>query len=179
MSNLKKNIFISIVIPCYNAADFLDSCINSIVSQKSKLIETNNIEIILIDDASTDNNKTKNKISELTNSYTCVKAIYLDKNDGQAMARNAGINAASGTYIGFVDADDIVNYNLFQEIEDSFKQHTQPDIVIWGLEEQHFNKNNNLVKTVEVVPEPCLVSTKNEILEKSIRLEEQTLLGYL
>lgn len=179
MKNFQNNIFISIIIPCYNVANFLDTCIDSIVRQKSKLIKTNNIEIILVDDASTDNNKTKNKISELSYNYSYIKAIYLGNNSGQAMARNEGLKASSGTYIAFVDADDTVNDNLFQEIENSLQQHSQPDIIIWGLEEQHFNNKNNLIKTVDVIPKPGFISTKKEILEKAIQLEEQTLLGYL
>lgn len=91
---------ISVVVPIYNVEDYLDDCIISIVNQTY-----NNIEILLIDDGSTD-----------SSSYICEKYVkkderiryYLKKNGGLSDARNFGIKKAIGKYITFIDSDDMI-----------------------------------------------------------------------
>lgn len=176
-NNDKLNILISIIIPCYNAEKFLDKTINSLINHNSNLINT--MEIILIDDASDDNNATKDKIKELSKKHNIIKAIYVKINEGQAAARNAGLKAAKGKYIGFVDADDIINPSLFTEIEKLLTAYSDVDVIIWGIEEHHYDANKNLVKKIKITPSEGYYDNKKDILNTVIQLEEQTIFGYL
>jgi glycosyltransferase involved in cell wall biosynthesis len=72
------------------------------------------IEIIVIDDCSTDN--TKSIIEEMKAKDKRIKSIYLPKNSGAGVARNKGIEAAVGEYIGFIDSDDYVDKGYFEEL---------------------------------------------------------------
>lgn len=171
------NILISIIIPCYNAANFLDQTISSLVNQDSDLITST--EIILIDDASDDNNATKNKINELSKRHNIIKAIYLYKNNGQAAARNAGLKVAKGKYVGFVDADDIIDSSLFTKLNKSIATYSDVDVIIWGLEENHYDANNNLAGIIRITPSEAYCNNKKDILNTVIQLEEQTIFGYL
>ena len=89
---------VSIVIPVYNAENYLRECVDSIISQDYK-----NIEVILIDDGSTD---TSSQIcDEYDKKYNRINVIH-KKNEGVSTARNVGIEESNGKWITFVDADD-------------------------------------------------------------------------
>lgn len=95
---------VSIVVPCYNAAVYLDRCIESLVNQT---IGIENLEIILVDDASTDEGKTWTRIMETEKCFpNVIIAISLEENLRQGGARNVGISYAGGEYLMFCDADD-------------------------------------------------------------------------
>lgn len=91
---------ISIITPLYNAANYIEQTLNSVLTQT-----LDNWELILIDDKSTDNT------IELIEPYIVkdnrIKLIALDDNSGAAVARNTGIQAAKGRYIAFLDGDDL------------------------------------------------------------------------
>lgn len=89
---------VSVIVPCYNGEKNLEQCLDSIVNQTLK-----NIEIICIDDGSTDN--TLGILEKLRQKDPRVTVIQ-QKNAGAGAARNAGLNLASGTYLSFLDADD-------------------------------------------------------------------------
>ncbi len=100
---------ISVIIPVYNVEDYLKKCVDSIINQTYK-----NLEIILVDDGSTDES------SLICDSYlkldSRIKVIH-KKNGGLSDARNTGIDIAKGNYFAFVDSDDyIVNTTLESEI---------------------------------------------------------------
>lgn len=89
---------VSVIVPIYNTEKYLPDCIDSILKQTHK-----NLEVILIDDGSTDNSS---KIAdEYAKKDTRVKAIH-QKNQGQSIARNTGLKKSTGEFISFVDADD-------------------------------------------------------------------------
>lgn len=90
------------IIPAFNVDDCLDNAMNSIINQT---IGFNNIEVIIVDDCSTDN--TKKLIKEYETKYDNCKGIYLEKNNGGAgIPRNVGIKQASAKYLMFIDPDD-------------------------------------------------------------------------
>lgn len=94
------NALISIIVPIYNVEDYLEKCIKSILKQTySKL------EIILVDDGSTDNSYLVcEKYSKIDS-----RIVFIQKaNGGLSDARNAGIEACKGEYIAFVDSDDYI-----------------------------------------------------------------------
>ena len=88
---------VSVIIPMYNASNYIIECVNSVINQTYK-----NLEIILIDDKSKDD--TLEKVSSIKDKR--IKIIKLKKNSGAAITRNKGIEAATGDYIAFLDSDD-------------------------------------------------------------------------
>ena len=95
---------VSVVVPCYNAAQYLDKCIRYLLNQT---IGRENIEIILVNDASTDDGRTWCKIMEYERMFPdVILAVSLEENMRQGGARNTGISYASGEYLIFCDADD-------------------------------------------------------------------------
>ncbi|MBT9050682.1 glycosyltransferase [Lactobacillus delbrueckii subsp. bulgaricus] len=92
------NPLISIIVPTYNVEKYIRTCIESILAQTYR-----NIEVIIVNDGSTD--QSLEVISDLICSHHNIKVIN-QKNQGLSVARNTGIDAATGKYIAFVDADD-------------------------------------------------------------------------
>ncbi len=107
---------ISIIIPCYNTAGLLHRCMSSLAAQT---IGIDNMEIILVNDASTDDNATWQEILNWEKLYPeSIIAVSLPENLRQGGARNAGMSYASADYIGFVDSDDWVEPNMYEILLD-------------------------------------------------------------
>ncbi len=101
---------ISIIIPCFNVESFIDRCMQSIAAQT---IGIENLEVILIDDASTD--RTLERLRDWESRYPDqITVISYDENVRQGGARNRGLRRASAEYIGFVDADDWIEPDMYQ-----------------------------------------------------------------
>ena len=90
---------VSVIIPVYNTEKYLKKCLDSVCNQT-----LSDIEIICIDDCSTDNSL--NILKEYTLKDNRIKLIEFKENKGAAVARNTGIDEAKGEYIGFIDSDD-------------------------------------------------------------------------
>lgn len=96
------NYSISVIIPVYNGAEYIEECVNSLRNQS---IGFENIEVILVDDNSKDNSK--EVITKLSDEFSNIKPIFLKSNTGTASGpRNKGILNAQGDYIMFLDMDD-------------------------------------------------------------------------
>jgi glycosyltransferase involved in cell wall biosynthesis len=100
------NPLISIIVPVYNVEKYLSKCLDSIVNQTYK-----NLEIILIDDGSTDNSG--DICDEYANKDNRIKVIH-KSNGGISDARNKGLDIAKGEYIGFVDSDDYIAEDMYE-----------------------------------------------------------------
>ena len=112
---------ISIIVPIYNSEKDLDQCIESIVNQTYK-----NLEIILVNDGSTDNSINVCKKWKSNDS----RIILIDKqNEGVAKARNDGLKRATGDYIGFVDHDDFIDPKMYETMLKDMQEHNV-DIVM-------------------------------------------------
>lgn len=99
---------ISIIIPCYNAEDCVDTCLESVASQT---IGIENMEIILVNDASTDG--TFQKLCQWEKRFEeSILVINCEKNGKQGQARNIGMQYATGEYIGFADDDDVLEADM-------------------------------------------------------------------
>lgn len=107
---------VSVVVPMYNAEKFIRSCVGSALNQTMK-----NIEVIIIDDCSTDNSL--NLCRELYGSNDRVKIFQQPVNHGPGAARNAGIREASGEYIAFLDSDDEMLPENLQKMYTAAKEH--------------------------------------------------------
>ena len=99
---------LSIVIPVYNVQNYIDDCVESIVEQN-----VNNVEIILVDDGSTD--QSGEKCDLWKEQYSFIRVVHKE-NGGLSSARNAGIENAIGDYILFVDSDDKVEDGSLEAI---------------------------------------------------------------
>jgi len=99
---------ISIIIPVYNTGPYLVRCVNSIINQTYK-----NVEIIIVDDGSEE--ETASLCDRIAVKDPRIH-IYHKKNEGVSIARNYGINIAKGSFIGFVDSDDWIDYDMFQSL---------------------------------------------------------------
>ena len=117
---------VSIIVPVYNNSKHLRTCLNSLVEQTLK-----DIEIICVDDASTDNSL--EILKQYQSKYSNIKIIQNKINRGPGASRNIGIEAAGGEYIGFVDADDYVNINMYEELYEGAKELGNPEIVYTGI----------------------------------------------
>lgn len=114
---------ISIIIPVFNAESYLDDCLHSILNQTMS-----NIEIICINDGSSDNSL------EILKKYAKKDTrmiIYEQKNAGVSVARNIGLSLAKGECIIFIDADDCIDINTVKILWENY-QKTNADIIVFG-----------------------------------------------
>ncbi len=115
---------ISIIIPVYNVEKYLKKCINSVINQSYK-----NLEIILIDDGSTD--KSGIILDEYSKIDKRIK-VYHKKNGGLSSARNYGIKRSNGSYICFIDSDDFISKYMIENLLNNLLK-TKSDISICGM----------------------------------------------
>lgn len=115
-----NNISISIIVPIFNKEKYLNECLNSILNQTLK-----SIEVILVDDGSTDDSK---KICDKFLEKDKRIRYYYQKNEGLASARQTGIDKSKGEYIGFIDADDWIELNMYESMYNKAKEYNA-DIV--------------------------------------------------
>ena len=121
---MKKKI--SIIVPVFNAEKTLERCINSIVGQSI----ISKIEIIFVNDGSTDNSESI--IREYQKKYEDTIVLINQKNSGPSMARNNGISNAKGQYIGFVDADDYISSDMYEKMLNLIESEDDIDLVLTG-----------------------------------------------
>lgn len=102
---------ISIIVPIYNIVDYLERILDSLLEQTYS-----NLEIILIDDGSSDGSEII--CDRYKNKDKRIKVVH-QKNSGVSIARNVGLKLATGDYIGFVDSDDIIDKNMYKKLYDN------------------------------------------------------------
>ncbi len=108
---------ISVIVPIYNAENTLKRCLNSVINQT---IGFKNIELILVDDKSTDNSK--KIIEEYKNKYSNIKTIFSQKNNGNpGYVRSLGIDIATAPYLMFIDTDDTYEENICKILYENIK----------------------------------------------------------
>lgn len=126
---------VSIIIAVYNAQEYLGECLDTLLAQTHK-----NIEIILVDDGSTDDSY---KICcEYTSRYSNIQ-VYQKRNEGSASARNLGLEHAKGDYIIFVDADDTVTVDYIEKLYNAIQGY---DVAICGFD--RFNEEGIQTKKI-------------------------------
>lgn len=116
----KKSPKISIITPVYNADLYLEECLNSLVNQTLE-----DIEIICVNDNSKD--KSLKILQNFAKKDKRIKIINFDETSGQSRARNVALESVSGEYIGFVDADDFVDLDMFEKM---YKKAQNADMVM-------------------------------------------------
>ncbi len=117
---------LSVVIPNYNRKDYLDNCLAAVLKQV-----TNDIEVIIIDDASTDG--CYETLQSYAKKHEAIRLYRMQENCRQGICRNIGIEKARGQYITFVDSDDIVGDTFFKDGIKAIQEHNA-DIVIYSVQ---------------------------------------------
>lgn len=124
--------FISIIIPVYNSEKLLKQCLDSVLNQT-----LNNIEIICVDDGSTDNSfeilkeyeKKDNRVIALT-----------QKNSGAGVARNKGVEIAKGKYIAFIDSDDWIEHDALEKLYNNIENNDSDMVLFNSIEHKPDNQ---------------------------------------
>lgn len=127
-----SNIKISIIVPIYNGEKYISNTLDSILNQTLE-----NIEIIVINDGSTDNSK--NILDSYSKKSDKVRVIH-QENKGVSATRNNGILSANGEYIGFVDADDLIDPDMYKKLYEKAVSNNA-DIAICGFIEEDLSGN--------------------------------------
>lgn len=110
---MKNSDLISVIAPVYNVKPYLYECINSILEQKYK-----NFELLLIDDGSTDGSG--DICDELAEKDNRIRVIHKE-NGGLSFARNTGVKAAKGSYVCFIDSDDVISEDYLKILYENAK----------------------------------------------------------
>lgn len=172
---------ISVIVPVYNVENYLSKCIESLIEQTYK-----NLEIILVDDGSTDES------GDICDKYmfkdTRIK-VFHKKNGGLSDARNYGIERASGDYIAFLDSDDWVDSTLYENLYRLIKKY-EADISICNFKKSFdsneiLNKSGNeyIFSNEEALNEIYteryvqMILAWNKLYKRSILIEEKYPIG--
>jgi len=142
---------ISVVIPAYNEEKNIALCISSLLGQKNK-----DVEIIVVNDGSTDNTE---KIAKIFSEY--VKIINVKKRSGVANARNIGVKAAKGDVVAFIDADSIAGPHWVRSIKKDMKK----NVAVVGPLKPLFD---------EKITDHALIDAASNIVRLSIKVKPLT-----
>ena len=152
---------ISVIVPVYNVEKYVDNCISSILNQSYK-----NIELIIIDDKSTDNS------FEIISKYN-KKALIIqnEKNSGLSFTRNVGLEKATGDYISFIDSDDYIPENFYEELMNSIESN-KSEISVCDINIIQGKKNTLNTcggDTIdEIINKPLVASSCNKLFKKEV-----------
>lgn len=153
---MKYNIRISVIVPVYNVEKYLRKCIDSIISQTYT-----NLEIILVDDGSTDSS------GFICDEYSRVDSriiVVHKENGGLSDARNVGLDIASGIYISFVDSDDWLLKDMYEKlIEGAIKNNVLLSVGGVKVFDEQINKYRNTYEKMEITQ---MLVSKNEYIKE-------------
>lgn len=127
---------LSVIVPVYNTAKYIEKCLDSLLNQ-----EYSNIEIIVIDDKSTDNSR---EILKKYENNKKIKIIYNDINKGLSYTRNRGFEISSGDYLGYIDSDDYVEPIFYSNMMKKIIEE-DADMAISDMKVVYENENNKEV----------------------------------
>lgn len=173
-TDIVKNL-VSIIIPVYNTEKYLGYCLNSVVSQTYC-----QIEIILVNDGSTDNSLT------ICQNYAKIDdriSIITIGNGGVSKARNVGLDAAKGEFVQFVDSDDVIRSNMVECLIQLMEMY-QVDLAVCGFKKIKLSEDIGRAETVTlstgimgrecVLTRELLLGKMGHILWKTSTLESMT-----
>ncbi len=157
---------VSIIVPVYNTEKYLEEAVESLLNQKYK-----DIEIILINDGSTD--KSLDVCKELKNIDKRIILIDQD-NQGVSIARNKGIESATGKYIMFFDSDDILNKNAIDFCHERMEKYDLDELRFKLIKLKNINRYNqkNIINEISYIDEKteclnCVLKSMSDIIPSS------------
>lgn len=133
---VKNDKLVSIIIPVYNVENFLNDCLESVLNQTY-----NNVEVIAVDDGSTDNSP--NILNKYARKYPNLKVYLQHINQGQGVARNIGLEKSEGDYILFVDSDDYIELDTVKYLVEVMEE-TNVDFVRFNA--TSFSSGGEIIK---------------------------------
>lgn len=139
---MKISSKISVIVPVYNVGDYLNKCLDSLISQTYQ-----NIEILVVDDGSED--CSEEIIIDYAKRFPEKIKAFKKQNGGLSDARNFGIERATGDYFGFVDSDDYVTVGMFEEMISLAVKH-DADMVICNI--QKVDELGNITQKLSQIP---------------------------
>jgi len=135
-------LLVSVIIPCYNVEDYIEECVHSVINQSYK-----NIEIICIDDNSTD--ETYNRLVKLKQEYPQI-LIDTEIKKGANAARNKGLSIAKGEWIQFLDADDLLLQDkIYQQINLIKSNKEEYDFIAGAYIKMKLDKSEKVYNNLE------------------------------
>ncbi len=140
--NREDAVLISVIVPVYNVVEWLPRCVDSIRRQTYR-----NLEIILVDDGSTDNS---GALAEKFAMEDKRIRVFHKENGGSSSARNLGIQKARGQYIGFVDSDDYISEEMYERL---LAVALQENLLMVQASRDEIDENGNKLPDVCVPPE--------------------------
>lgn len=146
---------ISIIIPVYNTEAYIERCVHSCTGQTFS-----DLEIIIVDDGSTDS--TPGIVDDLASKDSRIRVIH-KPNGGSSSARNAGIKTAGGDYLGFVDADDYIEPDMYEILADAVRAH---DLKIAQTGRDELSENGEKLPPVVIPPDEYTESTPEDIMKE-------------
>lgn len=162
--------FLSVIMPVYNVEPYLPKSIESVLNQTFA-----DFELILVDDCSPDNS------GAICDAYAekdkRIRVVHKEKNQGLGPARNTGIDYTNGEYVFFMDSDDTVDNNLFEEVVKSLDIN-KAQVVVFGLVEDYFDSHGNLCEVKKVRCRTEYLENKASVRNRIAALEKETLYGY-
>ena len=162
---------LSIIIPVYNAQAYIAGNLSALQQQSFQ-----DYEIICVNDASTDGSL--GILRQFAQEDPRIRYIDLEQNRGPGYARNQGLEAVRGEYITFLDADDRIEKDLHAQAM-ALMEESGADEVVWGVTEEHFNRRGRHIRSIPILPAAAVHTSREQIVSAVVRLEEQTLFGYI
>ena len=161
---IDKTALISIIVPVYNVSEYLEVCLDSLVNQTYR-----NIEIILINDGSTDGSGAI--CDKYAERFPDIITVVHTNNSGVSAARNNGLKRAKGSYIAFVDSDDWIEQEMIEFLFVNLLENNA-DISCCGIKYDYNNGQSQLDKTIQNIK--C---NQNELFREII--ENSNVYGYV
>ena len=152
---MNEKPLISIIVPVYNIMDCLEKCVDSCIGQTYK-----NIEILLVDDGSTDG--TGELCDELAKKDNRIR-VFHKKNGGSSSARNLGISQAKGEYLGFVDSDDFISLAMYEELINAV---TEFQVPIAQVSRDEIDEKGNKLPDVCIPPKQAFLCESAEFMKE-------------
>ncbi len=150
---------VSIVIPVYNVENYIKKSLDSIINQTFNF---NDIEVIMVDDCSTDNSGII--IDEYASKYDNFKSIHLDENSGAAgKPRNVGLNMASSEFVMFLDSDDCFRRDAIEKLYRNILRDNELDIVLGGYKNIYENNKTEIILPSGNFNESLFEDTKRSV----------------
>lgn len=158
-------MLLSLIVPVYNTSEYLPKCLKSLEILRYE----DDIEIIFINDGSTDDSEVL--LTRFSKGYQNI-IVFNKSNEGQSVARNIGIEVATGEYIGFIDSDDYIIGDYFLKIIEKLKTQTL-DLVVFGY--------NKVSKSGEVLNQ-CTnhnvhIQTRAQLLDAFLQIQPYETIG--
>lgn len=167
---------ISIILPCHNVENTIDRCINSILLQSYGL---ENLELVCVDDASTDSTLQKLQEWELKLPENLM-LIPLEKNQMLGEARNIGLSYATGAYIAFIDTDDWIDPLYFEVLYQAISEYQVPMVRCEHIRDFTKPEDTVLSEKSALQSFPCQYRNLNteQLKKDSIRIMSQDLMAW-